>query len=383
MTPAAGHRGRRPGLTAFWASLLVAGLLLPWAAAQAPEAVDRLYSRGLFRYTAEALGAIGSLTRVSLAQLVIGLALLLAIVGVFLALRRMRRRRSLRAGLGTPRGWLASLAVLVWLFHLSWGLHYARPPLRDRLGLAAVGPSPENLARLVRFLAAETNRSYDNALDQDEIAAGHDGETPSGTRFLQPRSELLEGLDRAYRSITPSMRDVRFSRPKFPEPSGYILTRLGISGFYFPFTGEATVDAELPEVLVPFTAAHEMAHQRGTAREDEANMLAYLACRRSGSWSSRYSGALGAYRRAAVALWRAAPDSFRADLLRPGPRADLDVIRRFWQRHEGAATSVATRMNDSYLKANRQREGVASYGRMVELLLAFEEAGLLGTEPDR
>lgn len=133
----------------------------------------------------------------------------------------------------------------------------------------------------------------------------------------------------------------------------------------------------LPDVSLPFVMAHEMAHQRGTAREDEANFWAYLACRETGLAAARYSGALHAFGIAHNALLRADPDSARAilALLDHGPRADRAAIREFWRRYEGRASEVASRVNDSYLKVNAQRTGVASYGLAVEFLLSLERAG--------
>jgi len=40
-----------------------------------------------------------------------------------------------------------------------------------------------------------------------------------------------------------------------------------------PFTGEANVNISMPHTSIPFTACHEMAHQIGFAREDEAYQL--------------------------------------------------------------------------------------------------------------
>ena len=55
-----------------------------------------------------------------------------------------------------------------------------------------------------------------------------------------------------------------------------MLSYLGISGIFIPFTCEANVNATLPDWEIPFTACHELAHQRGFAREDEANYVGYL-----------------------------------------------------------------------------------------------------------
>ncbi len=52
---------------------------------------------------------------------------------------------------------------------------------------------------------------------------------------------------------------------------------LGFTGYYNPFTGEAQVNTTVPQFLLPNIALHEMGHQIGYAKEDEANFSAYLA----------------------------------------------------------------------------------------------------------
>jgi hypothetical protein len=370
-----------------WSLLLAAGLLLPWIAGQRPETVERLYSKLVFPAIAAVLGWSGGLFPFSVAQIVVAFFVVALALSLLLLFIRLFRRD--RVGmLGWLRAALAVLAIGVWSFEIVWGLNYARPPLARRLQLSEVDPTPERLASLTRWLADDTNRSYAMAIRTGEIRSGEvalaDGATPpsvesEATRFLVSEADLLVGLDRAYRSVEPTLRNIGFSPPKRPRAAGGLLSVLGISGIYFPFTGEATVNSLMPPVSFPFTAAHEMAHQRGIAREDEANFMAFLACREAGFWCTRYGGSLGAYLRVRRALWRAEPDSVRTmgELLASGPQADVEAIMKFWAQYEGAATSVAEQVNDTYLKANRQKAGVASYDLMVQILVAFQEDGLL------
>lgn len=355
-----------------WAVFLAFGLALPWALSLAPHGVEVAYGRVFFPGLAEILGPMGGLWRFDLAPWLI----FLGVTGLVLILLRGAvaavRQRSPRAGFGPGHLWIAFLAILAWGFHLAWGLNYARPPLGDRIGLEEIEPDAENLARLTRVLAAEVNRTYAWAVEGGQITE----ESPS-TLLLPPRS-IADRLDAAYDQLQPRLADIKFSPPKLPHIASWVLTRMGISGFYFPFTGEATVNRQLPEFALAFAMAHEMAHQRGTAREDEANFLAYLACRESGLAAARYGGALGAFGIAYGALWRTAPDSVQAmgaGILAAGPRADRAALRAFWQRHEGPASHAAHRVNDAYLKANAQRAGTASYSRAVRLLVALESAG--------
>ena len=154
------------------------------------------------------------------------------------------------------------------------------------------------------------------------------------------------------------------------------MSALGISGIYSPFTAEAHVNAQVPLTEVPFVTAHEVAHGRGFAREDEANFIAYLVCRASDDPGLRYSGSLQALSHARGALGR----SDRALLeevgshLDPGVLTDLKDQYRFWRSKETVLWEWSSRANDVYLKGQGQADGVRSYGRMVDLLFAQRSA---------
>jgi hypothetical protein len=152
-----------------------------------------------------------------------------------------------------------------------------------------------------------------------------------------------------------------------------LMSRLGLSGFYFPWTGEANYNALVPACSLPHTIAHEKAHQRGIAREDEAHFLGFLACLSSGLPYVRYSGDLFAENELLGQLRREDPRSFRELLEKrdPGVVRDLVEEARFWERYEGAASELSRGVNNAYLKAQGVKEGVESYSRSVRLLVLF------------
>ena len=49
----------------------------------------------------------------------------------------------------------------------------------------------------------------------------------------------------------------------------------------------------------------------------------------------------------------------------------------YWNRYEGKVAEVSNQMNDTYLKLNNQEEGVQSYGRAVDLMLAYYREEIL------
>ena len=49
---------------------------------------------------------------------------------------------------------------------------------------------------------------------------------------------------------------------------------------------------------------------------------------------------------------------------------DIKYKTNYWKQFESKVAEISTKVNDTYLKANNQDDGVRSYGRMVDLLLA-------------
>jgi hypothetical protein len=165
-----------------------------------------------------------------------------------------------------------------------------------------------------------------------------------------------------------------------------LLSRVGIAGIYIPFTAEPLVNGLLPQAELPFSASHEIAHAQGFAREDEANFVGYLACRGHGDPDFRYSGTLVAsfYVMSALAGSDAAAARALEDLRSEAVRRDVAAILAWNARYAGALRDAGEKVNDAYLRSQGAREGVRSYGRMVDLLVAERRprAGrVLGSAP--
>ena len=62
-------------------------------------------------------------------------------------------------------------------------------------------------------------------------------------------------------------------------------------------------------------------------------------------------------------------------------RMDLRENSVFWERYEGKVAEAANQWNDTYLKMNNQADGVKSYGRMVDLMLAYRKAEKEDVQP--
>ena len=152
-----------------------------------------------------------------------------------------------------------------------------------------------------------------------------------------------------------------------------LLNYLSTSGYYNPFTGEAQINYQMPVFDRPFTACHEMSHQIGFGREDEANFVGYLAAIRSKErllkYSAYYEGSIEflRYIRRRDTLMH---HQLKA-LLNPGVRQDLKTDSAYWVGYAGQIGLMSGKFYDSFLKANNQPAGLRTYNRMIRLTMAF------------
>jgi hypothetical protein len=146
-----------------------------------------------------------------------------------------------------------------------------------------------------------------------------------------------------------------------------------ITGVYSYFTGEANIDIAFPDYTIPYTAAHELAHQRGIAREDEANMVAFLVCMESDDAYIRYCAYLNMYEYVANALYRASPELYAkaSGKLHADVKSEMIAYSNFFAKYQNStAGSVSGAVNDTFLKF-QGTEGTASYGMVVDLTVAY------------
>lgn len=332
-------------------------------AAHYPEFTDRWYSRGFFVYLSRALSGVTRLAPVSVAEFGIAASLLGVVFILLLDLRRWRTGSCRLGGLVARRClWLLGLGgVFYALFVGLWGLNHARLPYAHHAQLELEANSPGELEALLLELVVECNRSL-------SVGTHRALRVPAEGERADPRLDAAFGRLGLRIEALAGGRSANLRRPL----SSPLLSVLGISGIYSPFTGEAHLDGEIPLASQPFTACHEEAHARGFAREDEANFIAWQACRESASPSFRYSAAYVALNMVHRALWRVDRQAARAALADLDERVlrDREESRAFWDSKRTRATHLAQRANDLYLKSQGQAAGAASYGRMLDLLLA-------------
>lgn len=348
--------------------LLCAALCLHVLAGNYPEQVERIYSRRIYLHIGHELAYVNKFIRFSLAELLAPLIICGLIACAVWQIRRLClgrvKARALALSALHAALWAAGLGVM--LFLLLWGLNYHRRPLAESLNLAHRPVKGAELEEISRTIILEINRSY------EEGCAGEEGHTPC--RLPLDETQLYETLESSYRRLGPLLGAASgggFGPPKPFYFSG-LMSRLGISGMFSPFTGEPNFNAEQPDSGLPFAVAHEMAHQRGYAREDDADFVAFLVCVNASHPYVRYSGHLRSIDVLHL-LGRMAPRRYQdvAPLLAPGPLADLDACDAFWLRREGTLSRTTHGVTDAYLKVNRVGSGLGNYREVVRLIISY------------
>lgn len=335
-------------------------------AARMRPAASEWYAAHIYPLLVRTVGGVSGLLPFSLAEGVVyalAACAILWLIRLFLcALRQDKGGFKTRLLSGSKKlFWTASLIFLLYTFQC--GINYYRTPFSFFSGLSIKPSSAGELAALSAELAGEANRL---ALQCSAMPSG-----PTLLGFSQREASLLgvramEKLGESYPALSgyyPPAKPVLFSRG---------LSYLDLTGVYFPPTIEANYNADAPAFHIPETICHELSHLRGFMREDEANFIAYLACRGSGEPIFQYSGTMTALIHSINALYAADPALYSeaAALLGEQVCIDLSYNSAYWKQFEGPAAAVSNFANDTYLKANAQPEGVRSYGRMVDLLLA-------------
>jgi hypothetical protein len=159
----------------------------------------------------------------------------------------------------------------------------------------------------------------------------------------------------------------------------------GFTGYYNPFSGEAQLRTQLPEILKPFIICHEIGHQVGYAKEEEASFAGYLAASHSKDPYFRYSVYLDLYTsvRSKLLFTSFGEGDTSIVALLPEYNKKLDTLVRFDRRKireyfrmsqtvfSEQMSSVVMSMYEQYLIANKQSAGLKSYDDVVSLLIGF------------
>jgi len=337
-----------------WLRPLVVAAAVLLAVAPLPAAwIEELYSRGLYLAIQNALTPLTGAAPVALFDLLLA-ALCAGIAWRWWAsIRRAGRGGRLRAALRASWDTAALLAAVYLVFLLVWGFNYRREPLGAALGFDAARVTPQAVAALagesverLNALHAPAHRASWSSLDgmPDRL----------GVAFERVQRQL---------GIAP----VAAAGPPKRTLLAPYFRRAGIDGMVSPFSLEILVNGAVLPFERPYVVAHEWAHLAGYADESEASFVGWLTCL-AGDDASRYS----AWLYLAPQLVRHLGEEERNRVwgaLEPGPANDLRAVAARTSEAVPIVRRNASRVYDQYLRANRVESGVASYGKVVDLVL--------------
>ena len=260
---------------------------------------------------------------------------------------------------------VAVFSIFFSLFVLSFGMGYHTHTLDERLALERTDVSTEALRDTALWLVDEVNKAADG------VRFAEDGfsEMPYDRKEMNDR--LLTAFDAVCDEYTFIQR--LNSRVK-PVMLSRAMSYTHITGVYTYFTGEANLNVAFPDYTLPFTAAHELAHHRGIARENEANFVAFLVTAASEDAYIRYTAYLNLFEYVGSALYRADAMQYKTVLTVLDQRVmtELRAFSAFFDTYRDAAIAdISDAVNDTYLKAHGNEAGSASYGLVVDLAVAY------------
>ena len=266
-------------------------------------------------------------------------------------------------------GWMLSIAAAVYMLHtLMWGLNYYAGPLSDDLRL-----------EVAQYTLSELKEATEYYRDKANILSEQVKRDGSGVAQLADFDTLAERAGEGFEVLTLEHSYPVFAGCKLPvKKLGWadMYSSMGITGVTFGITGEAAVNPQIPDVALPFTMCHEMAHRMCIANERDANFAAFLACSVHPDVEFEYSAYFMAYRYCfnALSTIRTQDGVLAAKEIKEGVgqklQTDLNNYSSFFsQKRNDAAASFADTANDTYLRSSGDSAGIGSYSQVCDLLV--------------
>ncbi len=354
-------RSNKWPLTFFLLGLALATWIILLFAARNPNLVENLYSSTIYPYIAKGTGFLSGIVPFSIVEAAI-ILLIPFIISVIIIII-IKPRLILNNFTKIFHYIVRLLATIYVLFYLLWGFNYFR---QDYAYIANMNDSPTTYTDLkeLTLIMIEKSNETRKSLPEDD----------NGVFLIEDSfSDLGRMANDGFTNYKVGDIDLsgNYGRIKPVFLSKY-MSYTGITGIFIPFTAEATINTDAPNHALLSSITHEMAHQRGFAKEDEANFIAYKANINNPDERFQYSGYYLAMNHLLNEVYRENPDDYMLLFtnLNDGVKRDMEYASQYWKSKEGRIQESVNNMNDNYLKANNQTEGIKSYNGVVRLLLS-------------
>lgn len=326
-----------------------------------PDAVERYYSNGLYIGIARLQRILFGWLPISIGDLLYTAIVVYLIYKLVDLIRRLIKRKTGKAyWWGALRRLVFSALLVYVVFNVFWGLNYNRLGIAYQLQLPVEKVNKEDLAEVMQLLLTKVNY-YDTIAHQRRPILS---KSKNIFRESVAAYDALEKKNELFAYPTSSIKPSLFS---------YIGNYLGYTGYYNPFTGEAQVNTTVPLFIQPFTTCHEIGHQLGYAKENEANFAGFLSARSSTDPNFLYSVyyELYSYGRPFLYLQDTALLKKLDAQLQPDVKKDFKELRSFYLRYENPIEKVIDKLYGQYLKANQQPSGKVTYSEVILWLVAY------------
>lgn len=351
-----------------WVLLIILTILIKLASWY-PQWVEDNYTYGIYPVISKTQRFILGWIPFSIGDLFYGFLILVVIYKTVQLIKVIYKKRFTRKYLvsAMQQGIFFILFIYVF-FNLLWGLNYNRKGISYQIGITVSKYSMAELNTLTSVLQKRLNE-YASTV------------TRAQRDSFDKKRLLFKECSKAYKNVAEEFPFLAY-KPFSVKPSlfSYAGNYLGFQGYYNPFSGEAQVNTTIPRFFEPFVTAHEIAHQLGYAKENEANFVGFLASKNSQSPVLKYSLYFDMYLYAIGEVGRR--DTTIAlnfqKTLHPQVKKDINEYRDFYRKVRNPLEKGITWLYGHYLEANNQPAGKQTYNEVVAWLIAYYKK--FGTE---
>ncbi|WP_316783157.1 DUF3810 domain-containing protein [Pedobacter frigiditerrae] len=336
-----------------------------------PELVLSIYVKGFYPIISTCLRWVSSLFPFALGDIlyVILILYLLRLIAKFFW--RVKKKGWQKADkLAIPIYIVNAFLIFYICFKLLWGLNYSRPSITKQLNISDKKYDVKELVLLADYFIDKLN------ILQPQISP----------KLNYDIKQLREKAVADYQDLALKNPFFKYNVPSVkPVINGWLISKIGIEGYYNPLSGEANVNMKLPAWVLPFVTCHEISHQMGVAREDEANLVAYLVGINSKDVNFQYSVNYNMLRYILFEIRFKSPEDYLKlkDKISPGVLANFKAENEFWAKYNGQMSSYMGVAFDKFLKLNNQKKGIKSYQNIVVWLWNIHGKELKKSESQR
>lgn len=357
----------------------IAALVILRAISWKSKSFSGWYAERVFPIWVNTYGRLTSLAPFSVGEIMLALAVLITAFGIVLFafnLIRKNRHKILLKRFIIAYLWLALAVSYIMMLNCfilyqapDFAEKYMKKPRMDAY-------SGEELAALRDFIVAKCN-----GLSQ-EIARDESGRACYNGDMAKASANAMRKLGEDYGQLSGF-----YVKPKFLAASGFFSQQY-IMGYYFPFSMEANINSIMYITNVPPTMCHELAHTKGFINEDDASMIAFLACVNSDDKFLQYCGYLSVLTYVDNDFY----DSLGNDKsgyrqharINETVRGDnIFLTKKTWEQVERKAvinTATVKKASNAFtettLVMNGVEEGMRQYDKVVGLMLNYYDGVL-------